>query len=65
MKTELEKALTFTKTYYQGKRTYNEKQRRNRNIRQVVTIVGLLLLFVFGYFMMTLLLDISALVPQG
>jgi len=61
IQTELEKSLDFRKTYYKNKRTYNEKQKRLRDIKQAATIIGLLLMFLLGYFIMTLLLDISAL----
>ncbi len=62
-KAKEESKLAFKKYYSRGQRTYAERVRRRLFLRRVLLITALIIVFVLGFFIMSLLLDISALPP--
>lgn len=59
-----ESKFAFKKYYSHGQRTYAERVRRRLILRRVLLSAALIVVFVAGYFIMSLLLNISALPPS-
>ncbi len=55
------KNLEFRRYYSAGQRTYAERTRRKLITKRVLIVLGLALAFVLGFFVMSLLLEISSL----
>lgn len=53
----------FKKYYSRGQRTYAERVRRRIFVRRLLMSFMFILVFLLGFFIMSLLLDISSLPP--
>ena len=58
----------FSQSYAGGlnrnKRTYGEKMQRQKTIKRVLAVLGLIALFVLGYLIVSIMLNISKIPPE-
>ncbi len=63
-KSKEEGKFAFKKYYSRGQRTYAERMRRRLIVRRLLMSFLFILVFLLGFFIMSLLLDISSLPPS-